>query len=76
MADLTKRQREVLALAANGNSNAAIATWLGVQQDSIAKTLTAAYRRLGAADRAQAVAIALAVGELGIHQIHIPQEAA
>lgn len=71
---LTRRQREVLLLAANGNQNTAIATWLGVRPNSVAETLSAAYRRLGASDRAQAVAIALAVGELGVHQIHIPEQ--
>lgn len=73
-ATLTARQRQVLRLVANGNTNAAIAAWLGTRPDSVAEILTAAYRRLGAADRAQAVAIALAVGELGIHEIHIPDE--
>jgi DNA-binding NarL/FixJ family response regulator len=72
--ELTRRQREVLLLAANGNTNAAIAAWRGVTQHSVAEILTAAYRRLGASDRAQAVAIALAVGELGVHQIHIPDQ--
>lgn len=71
---LTARQREVLLLAANGNSNAAIAAWRGVTPHSVAEILTAAYRRLGASDRAQAVAIALAVGELGVHEIRIPDE--
>jgi LuxR family transcriptional regulator, transcriptional regulator of spore coat protein len=70
--DLTARQRQVLLLAANGNTNAQIAAWLGVTPHSVSQVLTVAYRRLGAADRAQAVAIALAVGELGVHQIHIP----
>jgi DNA-binding NarL/FixJ family response regulator len=74
MKSLTTRQREVLLLAANGNSNAAIATWRGVTPHSVAEILTAAYRRLGASDRAQAVAIALAVGELGVHEICIPDE--
>lgn len=72
MSGLTLRQREVLLLAANGNSNAAIANWLGVTRHSVAEILTAAYRRLGASDRAQAVAVALAVGELGVHQIVVP----
>ena len=72
MSGLTDRQREVLLLAANGNTNAAIARWLGVKPHSVAEILTAAYRRLGARDRAQAVAIGLAVGELGVHQIHVP----
>jgi len=71
---LTRRQREVLLLAANGNSNAQIAAWRGVTPQSVSEILSAAYRRLGATDRAQAVAIALAVGELGVHQIHIPDQ--
>ncbi|MGW5426845.1 helix-turn-helix domain-containing protein [Streptomyces sp. NPDC004059] len=74
MRGLTARQREVLLLAANGNSNADIAAWRGVTQHSVAEILTAAYKRLGARDRTQAVAIALAVGELGVHQIHIPDQ--
>lgn len=74
MKDLTARQREVLLLAANGNSNSQIAAWRGVTIHSVAEILSAAYRRLGAADRAQAVAIALAVGEIGVHQIHIPDQ--
>ncbi|CAL9664360.1 hypothetical protein SUDANB1_07134 [Streptomyces sp. enrichment culture] len=74
MRPLTARQRQVLLLAANGNTNAGIATWLGVSSHSVAEILSAAYRRLGASDRAQAVAIALAVGEIGVHQIHIPDE--
>ncbi|MFK4869015.1 helix-turn-helix transcriptional regulator [Streptomyces sp. CSMPJR101] len=74
MRPLTRRQREVLLLAANGNTNQAIAEWRGVTPHSVAEILTAAYRRLGATDRAQAVAIALAIGELGVHQIHIPDQ--
>lgn len=74
MTGLTARQREVLLLAANGNTNAQIAAWLDVSPHTVAEILTAAYRRLGASDRAQAVAIALAVGELGVHQIHIPSQ--
>lgn len=71
---LTARQRQVLLLAANGNSNQQIAHRLGIRPHSVAEILTAAYRRLGAADRAQAVAVALAVGELGVHQIRVPDE--
>ncbi|MGW7087577.1 helix-turn-helix domain-containing protein [Streptomyces sp. NPDC054871] len=74
MRALTTRQREVLLLAANGNTNQQIAEWLGITPHSVAEILTAAYRRLGASDRAQAVAIALAVGELGVHQIQIPDQ--
>lgn len=73
MSYLTDRQREILLLAANGNSNADIAQWAGTRRDTIAEILTAAYRRLGAADRANAVAIGIAVGELGIHEIQLPE---
>ncbi len=71
---LTRRQRETPLLAANGNNNQEIAAWRGITPNSVAQILTAAYRHLGARDRAQAVAIALAVGELGIHEIHIPDQ--
>jgi DNA-binding NarL/FixJ family response regulator len=71
---LTRRQRETLLLAANGNSNQAIAAWFGITPNSVTEVLSAAYHRLGARDRAQAVAIALAVGELGVQEIHIPDQ--
>lgn len=74
MKSLTRRQREVLLLAANGNTNQAIAAWLGISATVVNEILGRSYRTLGASDRAQAVAIALAVGELGIHQIHIPDQ--
>lgn len=74
MKSLTPRQREILALAANGNTNAQIADWLNIQALTVNQILRNAYRTLGASDRAQAVAIALAIGELGIHQIHIPEQ--
>ena len=74
MTGLTGRQREMLLLAANGNTNAQIADWLHITSNTVHSTLARIYRALGASDRAQAVAIALAVGELGVHQIHIPQQ--
>lgn len=70
---LTRRQREVLLLAANGNTNAAIARWLGITPNSVAEVLAAAYRRLGAVDRAQAVALALRLGVLNADDIQIPE---
>jgi LuxR family transcriptional regulator of spore coat protein len=70
---LTRRQREVLLLAANGNTNAAIARWLGVKPHSVAEILTVAYRRLGVSDRAQAVAVALRLGVLDLDEIALPE---
>lgn len=69
---LTPRQREVLLLAANGNSNADIARWRGVTAQSVAEILSVAYRRLGVRDRAQAVAVALCLGEIAPANIEIP----
>lgn len=74
MRTLTARQRQVLLHAANGNTNQQIAAWLGISPDTVNSILGNAYRTLGASDRAQAVAIALAIGELGVHQIHIPDQ--
>jgi LuxR family transcriptional regulator of spore coat protein len=71
---LTARQREVLAMAANGNSNQQIGRRLGIHRTTVDRHLSEIFRTLGASDRAQAVAIALAVGELGVHQIHIPDQ--
>lgn len=71
---LTRRQREVLALAANGNTNQQIASWLHITPSTVNDILGYAYRILGAHDRAHAVAIALAVGELGVDQITIPEQ--
>lgn len=74
MRSLTARQRQVLLHAANGNTNAAIGRRLGIHRTTVDRHLSEIFRALGASDRAQAVAIALAVGELGVHQIHIPDQ--
>ncbi|MFM9635928.1 helix-turn-helix domain-containing protein [Streptomyces turgidiscabies] len=74
MPHLTARQREVLLLAANGNTNTAIGQHLGIHRTTVDRHLSEIFRALGARDRAQAVAIALAVGDLGVHDIHIPDQ--
>jgi hypothetical protein len=65
----------VLLLAANGSTNAEIARRLGVTPNSVAEILTVAYRRLGVAGRAQAVAVALRLGLLGLDDIALPDVA-
>lgn len=69
---LTRRQREVLLLAANGNTAGHIARWLGVSVHTVNEVLSRAYQALGVHDRAQAVAVALKVGEFGLDDIHAP----
>ncbi|MFD8949421.1 LuxR C-terminal-related transcriptional regulator [Streptomyces xanthophaeus] len=70
---LTRRQREVLLLVANGHSNNRIAHQQGVTPNSVTEVLTAAYRRLGVADRAQAVAVGLRLGVIDMDDIRIPE---
>ena len=74
-ASITRRQIEALRLAANGNTNAAIAARMGVTADTVNGFLHRAYRKLGASDRTQAVAVALRVGVLSLDDIAVPEQA-
>jgi DNA-binding CsgD family transcriptional regulator len=56
---LTRRQREVLDLLATGCSDGDIAAALGISARMVGRHVTAVLIKLGAADRAQAVATAL-----------------
>jgi DNA-binding CsgD family transcriptional regulator len=55
LADLTKRERQVLELAAAGRTNLAIARAINVSPRTIAKHLEHIYRKLGVTGRAAAV---------------------
>jgi DNA-binding CsgD family transcriptional regulator len=70
---LTRRQTEVLRLAANGNTSAEIATRLGVSVNTVNSMLRRVYRALGVADRAQAVAVAWRVGLLRPGDVMVPE---
>lgn len=56
---LTIRQREILAKAADGFTSADIATGLDISPDAVNKHINQICSRLGAANRTEAVAIAL-----------------
>ena len=56
---LTARQREVLDSITRGLSNDDIAGMLGISKVRVKQHLAALYQKLGAANRAEAVAIAL-----------------
>ncbi|MFI5985165.1 response regulator [Streptomyces sp. NPDC051555] len=58
VADLTPRQRDVLALLAQGMSNAAIATALGMTEGTVKGYVSQVLSRLGADNRVQAARIA------------------
>ena len=57
--DLTPRQREVLESITRGLSNDDIATMLSISKVRVKQHLAALYEKLGAANRAEAVAIAI-----------------
>jgi DNA-binding NarL/FixJ family response regulator len=56
---LTSREREVLALLADGRSNREIARLLGVSEKTVKTHVSAVLAKLGAADRTQAAVIAV-----------------
>ena len=57
--ELTKRQQEVLESIVNGLASDAISAKLGISADAVNQHLDAIRKKLGAANRAEAVAIAL-----------------
>lgn len=59
---LTSRELECLTLVAKGSSNAQIASLLGISIAGANFHVSNALRRLGAANRAHAVAVAIANG--------------
>lgn len=59
---ITRRELELLRLAANGNTNEMIARHLAITKDTVNGTLRRSYLKLGARDRTHAVAIALIRG--------------
>ena len=59
VASLTKRQREILAAVVRGLTNDDIAKQFSIQRSSVKDHLTAIFEKLGAANRSEAVSIAL-----------------
>jgi len=63
---LTPRERDVLALLADGHGNRAIATELGISEHTVKFHLAAIFGKLGASNRTEAVRRGL---ELGLVEI-------
>lgn len=59
VASLTKRQGEILAAVVRGLTNDDIAKQFSIQRSSVKDHLTAIFEKLGAANRSEAVSIAL-----------------
>lgn len=74
MRSLTARERQVMRLVANGHTNTAIAARLGIHRVTVDRHLRNTYDKLGARDRANAVAIALRHGEIGMGDIEMPEQ--
>lgn len=72
---LTKRQLQVLELAANGNTNRAIGHALGIAEESVKSQMQLILKKLRSHDRAQAVAVALRLGVLRLEDIVVPEGA-
>lgn len=69
---ITRRQVDILRLAANGNTNRAIARHLGIGEETVKSQLQVAYRKLRATDRTQAVAVAICLGLLSVTDVVLP----
>lgn len=69
MRPLTRRQREVLLLAANGYTNSQIGHRLGIHPNTVNTILGLAYQNLGARDRAHAVAMAIWTGDITLTEL-------
>ena len=63
---LTMRERKILSLIASGTSNKGVARSLGVSVNTVKFHLTAAFEKLNAATRAEAVTEAIRRGELSL----------
>ena len=57
--ELTERQRQILTAMVNGHTDADIAKILNLSSNSVRDHVTAIFNKLGAVNRAEAVAIAL-----------------
>jgi DNA-binding NarL/FixJ family response regulator len=72
---LTGRQVQVLRLAANGNTNRAIGSALGIAEESVKSQMQLIFKKLRVNDRAQAVAVALRLGVLSLEDVIVPKGA-
>lgn len=73
---LTPRELQVVTAMANGHGNAQIADDLGLVVNTIKSHSSRIYRKLGARDRAHAVALAIATRQIAPRRVaivHPPQ---
>lgn len=73
---VTRRERQVLVLAANGTPNKTIGSRLGITEDTVKTNMRSILRKLRAKDRAQASTVALRLGLIGLEDISLPGDLA
>lgn len=66
LALLTTREREILVLIAQGNSNRQVAKELGISEKTVKNHLSAVFAKIGASDRTQAVVMGIRCGFIHI----------
>jgi DNA-binding NarL/FixJ family response regulator len=69
MIALSKKEREVLVMKANGLTNRQIAREKNVRSDAVSAMLTKVYKRLGADNGIHAVATALKLGIITFDEV-------
>jgi pimeloyl-ACP methyl ester carboxylesterase/DNA-binding CsgD family transcriptional regulator len=67
LAELTAREREILAFVAGGAANQAIADSLFISEKTVRNHLTAIFDKLGVSSRSQAIVFARDRGVTGVH---------
>ncbi|WRZ90430.1 response regulator transcription factor [Streptomyces sp. NBC_01007] len=63
---LTARERQILVLIAQGNSNRRVAKALGISEKTVKNHLSAVFMKVGASDRTQAVVMGIRSGIVSI----------
>lgn len=69
---MTTRERQVLVLVANGNTNRAIARALGLGEETVKTRMQSILKKLRVNDRAQAAAVGLRLGLIRMDEVEIP----
>lgn len=72
---VTAREVDVLRLAANGATNKAIGSALGIGPEAVSSRMQSVFRKLRVVDRTQAVAVALRLGLLSFDDVAVPDRA-
>ncbi|WP_329463092.1 LuxR C-terminal-related transcriptional regulator [Streptomyces sp. NBC_01431] len=75
LALLTARERQILELISQGNSNRRVARALGISEKTVKNHLSAVFTKVGASDRTQAVVMGIRSGIVSIGEpspMHVP----